>query len=144
MKNLKILLASVLLSLSCVSCWSAAIPIIAKVATVVNDANAVMNIIENATKSWFSVNPDPELESEADRLILNAWTALRVANSTVSGAEKLSQEEYDKAFSDFSDAYAELHQFLVDNKMLNGNRLGLGNGESAEIAPPSAFSLNVE
>lgn len=143
MRKTLILMASIA-ALSTSGCFAALVPMVAKIATVVSDATAVLSIIEQATSTWFKHRPNAELEQESSRLIVNAYTALRVANSTTSGADSLSQEEYDAAFKDFQEAYTELHSFLKDNGILKGTKLGLGNGKTEEIPPPLAMSLKVD
>lgn len=133
-----------LMSLSSMGCFGAALPIIARVATVVSDATAVLSIIQQATSTWFRARPDPELEAQADRLIVNAYTALRVATAAANGADGLTKEEYDEAFADFQVAYSELHTFLKDAGILNGTKLGLGTDAETDIPAPLAMQTLVK
>lgn len=144
MRKLLITLLAASAALPITGCFATIIPVIAKVATVVNDATAVLSIIQRAVDGWFLHKPNQELEQRANDLITNTWTALRVANATTSGAESLSQEDYDAAFKDFQEAYSELHSFLKENGILKGTKLGMGNGSSEEIPPPLALSLRVD
>lgn len=139
----KNILLAILLSCSGPLGCAAAIPVIAKVATAVADAGTVLSIIRQAVSSWFKVNPDLEREQMADRLIQNATIALRTATYATNGATSLSQEEYDKAFSDFREAYGELHSFLSENGLLQGSLLSSGNGSSVEIPTPLALEMRM-
>lgn len=140
-------ISTLLLACICLAttgCFGAAFPLIAKVATVVSDATAVLSIIQQATSTWFRAQPDPELEAQADRLIVNAYTALRVATAAADGADGLTKEEYDAAFADFQVAYSELHTFLKDAGILNGTKLGLGTEAETDIPEPLAMQTLVK
>lgn len=121
----------------------AALPTVAKIVSAVNDAEAVLNIVERAVDTWFSVRPDEDKQVKANRLISSAWTALRAANAAAMASESISQEEYDKAFAEFSEAYAELHKFLSENGILSDGRLGIGNGVTEEIPAPTAIGMRL-
>lgn len=138
------IIATLLLACLCLAstgCFAGALPIIAKVATVVSDATAVLSIIQQATSTWFRAQPDPELEAQADRLIVNAYTALRVATAAANGSDSLTKEEYDEAFAEFQVAYSELHTFLKDAGILNGTKLGLGTDAETDIPEPLAMQV---
>jgi hypothetical protein len=125
-------------------CFLASVaPMLPKVAAVISDASATLNIIQNVTRTFFSYRPNAELEMQVNDLLNKSWASLRAANHTVSGVEDLSQEQYDKAFDDFNKSYGELHNLLKSEGMLNGTRLGAGNGLEVEIPEPTALSLRL-
>ena len=112
------------------------------VASALSDAGAVLAIIERALDSWFSVSPpDAETRLKANQLLADAWSALRIANSTTRGAQHLSEEERAKAFEEFQEAYAELHAFMKDHGVLKASGLSVGDGTTVEIPEPYAMSF---
>ena len=125
-------------------CWQAAVPIASAIVSVVTDSFAVLNIVERGINTWFRHKPDPEAEAVATDLLNKAAGALRVASAATRGAESLTQEEYDAAFLEFREAYAELHSFLKSEGILKGNKLGFGPGYEEEIPQPAALDFKVQ
>ena len=146
MKSLIKMLAIVIVALSLFTgCVGGAGAVFPAIAAVVSDATAVLNIVQQAVNTWFRHKPDPELQEQFDATIAEAWTALRVATSATQGAEHLSQEDYDKAFADFQDAYARLHEMLKKHGILTGTKLSMGpNAPEQEIPEPLALSHKVK
>jgi len=147
MSNIIKMISVALVSLSLFTgCWfSSAAAVFPAIAAVVSDATAVLNIVQQATNTWFMHKPDKELQEQFNAKITEAWTALRIATAATQGAESLSQEEYDKAFADFQKAYTELHAMLKRHGILNGSKLSMGPGRpEEEIAEPMALSFEVK
>ncbi len=112
------------------------------VTAALNDAGAVLSIIQRALDTWYAVQPpSTETRTEANRLVADAWTALRIATAATSGTEKLSKEQATAAFADFRRAYGELTKFLQEKGVLQAQSLSLGGGETVQIPPPLALSL---
>ncbi len=125
---------------------AAAIP---TVVAAVTDASAVLNLVQSAVNVWFARNPDDTEQAKINELIQRSWAGIRAANLALQGAENLSQEDYDRAMSDFRNAYGELQVLLQKKGILSGSRGTLlsmdgGEKESVEIAPPMALSLKVD
>lgn len=123
---------------------TAAAAVFPAIAAVVSDATAVLNIVQQASNSWFMHKPDHELQAQVDNSITETWNALRVATAATKGAESLSQEEYDQAFLEFQTAYTRLHALLKEHGILKGNKLSSGpNQPEHEIPEPLAMSFKV-
>lgn len=113
-----------------------------EIAAVVADAAAVLSIVERALDSFYAVTPpDPEVRQQANQLMSNAWTALRIATAATKGADHLSKDEQRAAFEEFRKCYSELHKFLQENGVLKGSKLSLGMGAEADIPEPLAMQL---
>jgi hypothetical protein len=126
-------------------CFLASVaPMLPKVAAVISDAGATLNIIQNVTSSWFAHNPDAELEMQVTEKINSAWAAIRSANAATRGVEGLTQEQYVAAFEDFRTAYRELHELLKKEGLLSGTKLGSGTGRSVDIPEPAALSMRID
>jgi len=108
------------------------------VASVISDANATLSIIEAALDTFFAIRPNSELRQEANRLLANCWTTLRIANAATQGAKHLSEDEREEAFKDFREAYDELHGFLQEHGVLKQSGLGGPNGQELKIERPLA------
>lgn len=110
-------------------------------ATAVSDAGAVLSIIEQAVDAWFTtVQPDPELRHQANSLIADAWTGLRIANASVEGSRNLSEDEKAAAFKEFQRAYEDLHAFLKKHGILKRSGLGGPGGGEIQISEPMAMA----
>ena len=133
------LVLCLMLPLSGCAAVMAALP---EVAAVISDATAVLQIIERALDSWFAVSPpDAETRQEANLLLSDAWSALRVATFATRGAQDMSEEDKRKAFEEFRKAYSELHAFLMRHGVLQGSMLSLGGGKTQDIPEPLALGL---
>ena len=130
----------------CTGCWlTSAASVFPAIAAVVSDSSAVLNIVQQAVDTWFLHKPDRELQARFNSAIRDAWTALRAATAATRGAESVSQEEYDKAFFAFKNAYAELHSLLKEHGILNGSKLSMGpDAPEQEIADPAALNYQVK
>jgi hypothetical protein len=127
------------LALSTVSCGAASL--LPAAVAAVSDAEAVLSIVERAVDTWTTTSPDPELRQRANLLIADAWTALRIANATLEGAESLSEDDRAQAFKQFQIAYSELHTFLKQHGILSGSGFG-GPGEvEFSIPEPTAMKF---
>lgn len=145
MKNILIIFAFVLTCCTTLTSCFAPAAIFPAIAAVVSDASAVLSIIQNAVNSWFANKPNVELQTQINAAIANTWTALRVATAATQGAEKLSQEEYDEAFSEFQAAYSELYALLKAHGILKGTRLSMGvNQGEVDIPAPLAIGYKVQ
>ncbi len=85
------------------------IPWIAQITAIVVDAANVLNIINDTANKYFTENNTPvRVRNEFNAIMVKARVSLQAANSALRGADNLTQEKFDLAFSNFNEAYKEL------------------------------------
>lgn len=133
----------VALSLFAVGCGFlvAAAPWIAKIAEIIIDATNILNIIDATAKQAFAVNKTPErAQDEFNTVMVKARLSLQTANTTLRGADNLTQEKFDLAFKNFNDAYFELVALLS----VNAASSKAGTYGAARLPIPLSVTYKVE
>lgn len=112
--KLRWFLLTCLLSFALPSC-AAIVPLIPKIAAVVTDAIATIQVIDSAVDTWMDQHPnvDPKVRARYEAAYAKCVQALNAANHALAGAEQIDQEDFDAAFANFKVAYLELRNLLV-------------------------------
>lgn len=133
----------VTLALAATDCagFLAALP---KVVAAVADAAQILDVIDAAAGSFFERDAAARLVYE--RAMMKARLALSAAAHAAGGAERLSQEDVDRAFADFRAAYVELLRLVGPLGIAAPASAGsYAAGGSAVLVPePLALRLRVE
>jgi len=88
---------------------ASAVPWIAKITAVVVDASNVLSTINDVANKYFVINDTPaRTRDEFNTVMVKARLMLQAANSSLRGADNLTQQQFDDAFARFNDAYKEL------------------------------------
>lgn len=127
MKKLLALIACLALFLpSTTGCaaLSAVVPVLAEVATVAANAAAVLDVIEDASDSFFAARPDAAKQAAVSRSISNCRLAIAAATAAAQGAKDLDGRQADEAFNQFRDAYQNLKALLDDVGVTKGGKFG--------------------
>lgn len=131
-----------------VSGCAAALAALPQVTAVVTDALVVLNIIDAAVQDHFDQNPmtPPHVQREYAKALRDAVVALKAAEDALRGAESLSQEDYDRAFQQFREAYGKLLELLEKNGLVRQGYLmaGKGGGTPAHLPEPAALTYQVK
>lgn len=141
---LKALLLATALALPVTGC-AAVLPAVTQILNVVTDALVVLNIIDNAVNEYFDNAPltPPRVKRQYLELYRKALAALAAAQHALEGVEDLDQQEYDKAFQEFRDAYAELRELLRREGLMRENYLQTAKGEMVLVPEPQALTYKV-
>jgi hypothetical protein len=106
-------LAVLLLTASgCATLFEKVLPVVARVLTIVQDAEQILNQVDAAARSFFTASPDKEREKQYTKALAKARSALNAATRAAHGLEKLDQQAIDQAFDDFRIAYQEVLSIL--------------------------------
>lgn len=113
------------------------------ISAVVTDAMSVLEVIDAGARDWFRSHPDL---GQVQQAYLDAYAkavnALNAANHVLAGATHITQEQFDAAFAEFRQAFAELRNVLELNGILQGNTLMVGQTPVA-IPEPAALTYQV-
>lgn len=139
--------AAIAIPLSVVGCGivAAAVPVIAQIVSVIADANAVLDTIDVVAQDVFRrTNASEEVRAKYQDVLLKAYTALNAAAKAVSGANELTQEEYDAAFAQFKLAYAELKSLIQSFGIVTPDGLLASSPSAVVLQDPLALTYKVE
>lgn len=106
----------------------AAAPILSDVLLVIDDAQAILNIIDSAAKIWFDLHPDAaDAKAKYVKAMGRCRVALDGAIRVVRGSKSLDEGQVDQAFAEFRAAYVDLTALLAASgiKAADG-KLGAG------------------
>lgn len=120
---------------------AAALPVLT---AVVTDAFAVLSVIDGAARHWFTLHPNKEVERHYLEVYTKTIKALNAANHALAGAKNLDQDQYDAAFAEFRDAYAELMELLERHGISEQQKLKLSDGSTVHLPEPLALTHRVE
>lgn len=125
---------------------AAVIPMIPKIASVITDAIAILQIIDGAVQEFFRTHPDapPELRARYTALHAKSLAALNAANHSLEGVEDLDQNQVDAAFAEFRAAYLELRDFLASEGLMVGGVVKAGDGTEIQIPEPEALTVRID
>lgn len=113
------------------------------VSTVVTDAMSVLEVIDVNVQEWFRQHPD---QDAVRRAYLDAYAravnALNAASHALAGVKNVTQQEFDAAFADFRQAFYELRNVLVANRLMVGDQLMVGQ-TTIVVPEPEALTYRV-
>lgn len=108
------------------------------IVAAITDATLILDNIKSFADRYFVVKPDPTLQEKVDSAVSRARIALDLAIRATQGASDLTQEQIDKAFSEFKDAYVDLLKLVEP--------IGVTTGDGIKVVPgglnvPSPMAL---
>lgn len=138
---------SLIIAAPATSGCAAVLPAIPTVVSVITDAIAILNIIDNAVQTYFATHPaTPEkVKTAYASAYRKAMSSLNAANHALTGVEDLDQKQYDAAFAEFQLAYRELLDLLSkEGLMREGNQLRVSFDETVQLPEPAALTHRVD
>jgi len=141
-RMLKALMLVAALAIPVTGC-AAALAALPQITSVVTDALVVLNIIDNAARDYFDTNPltPPHVQRKYTELYRQTVVALKAAQEALRGADSMSQEDYDKAFQQFREAYGKLRELLEKNGLMRQGYLMAGKGGQTQVYLPEPMAL---
>jgi prophage DNA circulation protein len=95
-----------------------------QVQTVVQDAQTIVNTLKAIETIFFLAHPMPDAQIRVEKAFVAVEQGLNVAVRALSGAEKLTQEQFDLAFVEFTTSYRELVKLITTVGVIDGVKSG--------------------
>lgn len=115
------------------------IPVLSDAAAYIDDAQEIVHIIRAAVDVWFYTHNDEKARVKVSHLLGDVAMGLDAAIRATRGAELMTNEQMDAAWSEFRRAYAELEAVLQDLGIIGKDgRLGVSR-DAKPIPEPLAL-----
>lgn len=139
-----LLVAAIAIGVAAPACAAvaSALPIIT---ATVQDAAVILDSIEDFSRHYFAVKPDPEKEKKVFAAVTKCRAALNATLRATKGTEELTQKQYEQAFADFTAAYNELLALVGPLGVRPAGSLAAARGgESLEVPTAESFLRQVK